>query len=70
MLTLPVLRTGSLIYRRLNDPEMVRQIGVIWRAGHVLSPAATAFLDLVRSADLSRELEEPLEEGGPPCNVT
>ncbi|MBN9671501.1 LysR family transcriptional regulator [Roseibium aggregatum] len=64
VLTLPVLRTGSLIYRRLSAPEMVRQIGVIWRAGHVLSPAATAFLDLVRSADLSRGLEEPLEEGG------
>ncbi len=59
VLTLPVLGAGRLVYRRLVEPELLRQVGVIWRAGHVLSPAALAFLDLVRGADLARGIDEP-----------
>lgn len=59
VLTLPVLSSGNLIYRRLVEPEVLRHVGIIWRAGHVLSPAATAFLDLVRNSDLSSEVPDP-----------
>ena len=64
VLTLPVLSSGNLIYRRLVEPEVLRHVGIIWRAGHVLSPAATAFLDLVRGVDLSSEVPDPFGPGG------
>ncbi|WP_346908646.1 LysR substrate-binding domain-containing protein [uncultured Roseibium sp.] len=64
VLTLPVLRSERLVYRPLTEPDLVRQVGIIWRAGHVLSPAAMAFLDLVRGTDLSKEVPEPFTQQG------
>lgn len=34
----------------LDDPEAVRELGVVWRNGSVLSPAAKAFLDVLLAA--------------------
>lgn len=47
-LTLPMLRVDPLVRRPLTDFGAVRRIGLVWRSGHTLSPAAQAFLELVR----------------------
>ena len=52
-LTLPVLGRSPLIFRPLESPVLLRQIGLIWRSGRTLPPAAQAFLNLVRSRNLS-----------------
>jgi DNA-binding transcriptional LysR family regulator len=37
---------------QIRDPHAYRELGVIWRQGQSLAPAATAFLDMLRrSAD-------------------
>lgn len=64
-MTLPVLGAGNLIYRPLVEPAVVRQIGIIWRTGHVLSPAASAFLDLVRNTEISTIVADLMEGHGP-----
>lgn len=48
-LTLPVLGNWGLIQRPIKDFGTERRIGLIWRAGQVLSPSASAFLNIVRS---------------------
>ncbi|AXS42216.1 LysR family transcriptional regulator [Breoghania sp. L-A4] len=62
-LTLPVLGAGKLIYRPLLKPQLVRRVGVIWRTGHALSPAARAFLDLVRRTAPGTEAVDPSGAG-------
>ena len=47
-LTLPMLHVDPLVRRPLADFGAVRRIGLVWRSGHTLSPAAQAFLALVR----------------------
>ena len=47
-LTLPMLHGDPLVRRPLADFGAVRRIGLAWRSGHTLSPAAQAFIDLVR----------------------
>ncbi|MDG4719424.1 LysR family transcriptional regulator [Thalassospira aquimaris] len=51
-LTLPVLGRSPLIFRPLESPVLLRQIGLVWRSGRTLSPAAQAFLALVRNRNL------------------
>ncbi len=48
-LTLPVLGNWGLIQRPIADFGTERRIGLIWRAGQILSPSASAFLTVVRS---------------------
>jgi len=48
-LTLPVLGNWGLIQRPIADFGTERRIGLIWRAGQILSPSAGAFLAVVRS---------------------
>lgn len=48
-LTLPVLHTKDLVLRPIPDFGATRLIGLVWRAGHSLSPAAQAFLGHVRT---------------------
>ncbi len=48
-LTLPVLRTETLIMREISDFGVRRRIGLVRRSGKSLSPAANAFLDHVRN---------------------
>ncbi len=47
LLTLPVLGRAPHRVRPLEDPVMIRRIGVVWAAGTTLSPAAQAFRELV-----------------------
>ena len=47
-LTLPMLHVEPLVLRPLAHFGAVRRIGLAWRSGHTLSPAARAFLELVR----------------------
>ncbi|WP_296988083.1 LysR family transcriptional regulator [Thalassospira sp. UBA1131] len=51
-LTLPVLGRAPLVFRQLESPVLLRHIGLIWRSGRTLPPAAQAFLHLVRSRNL------------------
>lgn len=48
-LTLPVLGNWGLIQRPIADFGTERRIGLIWRAGQILSPSANAFLAVVRN---------------------
>jgi len=57
-LTLPVLGREPLIFRPLEKPELLRHIGLIWRSGRTLSPAAMAFLELVRRSDLKSNIPD------------
>jgi len=52
-LTLPILRMQSLVLRSIPDFGARRRIGLVWRSGRSLSPAAQAFLAHVRSAGLA-----------------
>lgn len=47
-LTLPVLGNWNLVQRPISDFGTERRIGLIWRAGQILSPSAGAFLNMVR----------------------
>ncbi|MBO6540599.1 MAG: LysR family transcriptional regulator [Rhizobiaceae bacterium] len=47
-LTLPVLQTESLIQRPIKDLGIARRIGLVWRSGRSLSPAAQAFMTHLR----------------------
>jgi|TARA_R110001583_G_scaffold195426_2_gene373167 LysR family carnitine catabolism transcriptional activator len=58
-LTLPVLGREPLIFRPLGQPELLRDIGLIWRSGRTLSPAAVAFLELVRKTNLAAQIPDP-----------
>jgi len=51
-LTLPVLRTETLVTRPITDFGAKRRIGLVWRSGRSLSPAASAFLTHVRETRL------------------
>ncbi|WP_165905398.1 LysR family transcriptional regulator [Rhodovulum euryhalinum] len=51
-LTLPVLRTETLVTRPIPDFGARRRIGLVWRSGRSLSPAAARFLAHVREARL------------------
>jgi LysR family carnitine catabolism transcriptional activator len=42
----------------LEKPELLRHIGLIWRSGRTLSPAAMAFLELVRRSDLKSHIPD------------
>ncbi|MCW1404444.1 LysR family transcriptional regulator [Roseibium salinum] len=53
-LTLPVLRTESLILREIEDFGVRRRIGLVRRSGHSLSPSAEAFLAHVREHKLQK----------------
>lgn len=54
-LTLQVLGDQGLILRPIPDFGAKRRIGLVWRSGRSLSPAAQSFLDLARSIP-TREL--------------
>lgn len=47
-LTLPVLNMGNLIERPITDFGALRRIGLVRRTGRTLSPAANAFVELVK----------------------
>ena len=60
---LPEMAAGSEGRRvRIRDPYAYRDLGVIWRQGQPLAPAASAFLDMLRrSVDVDgREASHPL----------
>lgn len=48
-LTLAVLGNRSLVFRAIPDFGSKRRIGLVWRSGRTLSPAAQSFLRLARS---------------------
>ena len=48
-LTLPILRFENLVFRPIPDFGAKRRVGLVWRSGHSLSPAAQAFLSHIRS---------------------
>ncbi|QEW17980.1 HTH-type transcriptional regulator GltC [Marinibacterium anthonyi] len=48
-LTLPVLGASRHVLRPIPDFGAKRRIGLVWRSGRTLSPAAQSFVDLVRS---------------------
>lgn len=48
-LTLAVLGDRSLVFRPIPDFGSKRRIGLVWRSGRTLSPAAQSFLRLARS---------------------
>ncbi len=48
-LTLPVTNTGDLVRREIADFGAKRRIGLVRRGGRTLSPAAAAFIQIVRS---------------------
>lgn len=54
-LTLPVLRTESLILRDIPDFGARRRIGLVRRSGRSLSPAAEAFFNHVRQARFQKD---------------
>lgn len=61
-LTLPVLGGGKLEIRSIEDFGLTRRIGIVWRSGRTLSPAARAFLSIVRRSPLhvwQGEVAEP-----------
>ena len=64
-LTLPMLHVDPLVRRTLADFGAVRRIGLAWRSGHTLSPAAQAFIDLVRdeTASIRARVREPATRG-------
>jgi DNA-binding transcriptional LysR family regulator len=47
---------------RVSDPHAYRELGVIWRQGQPLAPAATIFLDMLR-----RSADAQASEGRPPA---
>lgn len=47
-----MLGNRDLLIRPIADFGASRRIGLVWRPGRTLSPAARAFLQLVRSATL------------------
>jgi len=51
-MALPVLGTSDLICRPISDFNFKRRIGIIYKSGKHLSPSASAFLKIVRAADL------------------
>lgn len=52
-LTLPVLDMGNLVRREIADFGVKRRIGLVRRTGRTLSPAGSAFMDLVRQSAVS-----------------
>jgi len=60
-LTLPVLRVETLVTRPIPDFGARRRIGLVWRSGRSLSPAASAFLAHVRDARPIRSTGTPPE---------
>ena len=59
-LTLPVLGRGPLVTRPLEEPRMVRRIGVVQAIGRTLSPAARAFYrDLLADSAAAPSGETP-----------
>ena len=53
-LTLPVLRTETLVLRDISDFGARRRIGLVRRSGRSLSPASQAFLDHVHRYDFPK----------------
>ncbi|MEZ5676693.1 DNA-binding transcriptional regulator, LysR family [Thalassovita litoralis] len=53
-LTLPVLRTETLLLRDISDFGARRRIGLVRRSGRSLSPASQAFLDHVHRYDFPK----------------
>lgn len=49
-LTLPILRMDTLVTRPIPDFGARRRIGLVWRSGRTLSPAAQSFLAHVRAS--------------------
>lgn len=59
-LTLPVLGRGPFVTRPLEEPRMVRRIGVVQAIGRTLSPAARAFYrDLLAGSAAAPSGETP-----------
>lgn len=52
-MTLPVLGASNIVCRPISNFSFKRRIGVIWRSGKNLSPAATEFLKIVRNTNFS-----------------
>ena len=52
-LTLPVLGRARLAVHALENPIMIRRIGLVYVRGRTLSPSARVFRDLVLAADLA-----------------
>ena len=61
-LTLPVLNMGDLIERPVAGFGARRRIGLVRRTGRTLSPAASAFVDLVKGSHVTRL--KPLSQSG------
>ncbi len=51
-MTLSVLGTRNIIYRKISNFGLKRRIGIIWKSGTSLSPSASEFLKIVRCANL------------------
>lgn len=64
MLTLPVLGRGPFIVRRLEEPTLVRKIGIVQATGRTPSPSARAFQRLLAALDVSALLAQAVPRGG------
>ena len=51
-LTLPVLGRGPFVTRKLDEPRLVRRIGVVQANGRTFSPVARAFLGILNATDI------------------